>query len=269
MSQFVDFKQWLKSNLNAIEPQRYEVTNERQINSDLDKVDVVVSALAGTPYTDGANIPYQIEVFTTDVDQEMENFSKLAKTTSRVGFNQIINEGTSEAPNWRQIRVIPFLNTPVVMDKDIEIGSNHYARIVVFASTLIFYEINDIETLKIDNDTIETLSSAFSYVAELIPNRISGQELTKSKKKAAATSITFTAISRSCNFMDALNDIAMGNRKGNIPFTVKITLTSKKSYTLKMIVSNYSLATQRTQMPTVNVTMFVYDERGGSNNASN
>ena len=69
--------------------------------------------------------------------------------------------------------------------------------------------------------------------------------------------------------MDALNDIAMGNRKGNIPFTVKITLTSKKSYTLKMIVSNYSLATQRTQMPTVNVTMFVYDERGGSNNASN
>lgn len=269
MSQFVDFKQWLKSNLDAIDPQRYEVSNERQINSDLDKVDVVVSALSGTPYTDGANIPYQIEIFTTDVDKEMENFNKLAKTTSRVGFNQIINEGTAEQPSYRQIRVIPFLNTPVVMDKDIEIGSSHYARIVVFASTLIFYDINDIETLKIDNDTIEILSSAFNYVAELIPNRISGQELTKSKKKAASTSITFTAISRSCAFMDALNEIAVGNRKGNLPFTVKMTLTNKKEYTLQMIVSNYSLASQRTQIPTVNVTMFLYDDRGGSSDASN
>ena len=272
MNQFLDFKKWLQDKLNELYPNYFKVSTERNIDSDFIEGETIVSALAGVPYEDSANLPYQIDVYTSDVDNVMNLLTAFAKNVSNVPFNQIIQTGTTtvnneEQPVYTSHTITPFLNTPVVMEKDIQNGAQHYARIVVFASMLVFYDVNDIKEIKIDNEVIKTLNSSLNYATEMMSNRVSGQELNKSKKKASSVSINFTMINRNSTFGNKVFKITTGQLAGNTKFAVKITLSNDMSYTLNMMIGNSSLGSQRGQLPSLNVAMYLYDDRGDSNNA--
>lgn len=271
-NQFIDFAKWLQEKLDAIQ-EGYKVSNERCIDGDFDK-EVVVSALSGTPYEESANIPYQIDVFTSDINNTMNVLNVLCKTVSNVPFTQIVKIGTKEEDGrnvdvYASHRITPYLNTPVVMEKDIENLSQHFARIVIFANTLIFYDVNDIKELEIDGEKINLLNSSINYVAEMMSNRVSDQPLNKSKKKASTVSISFTMVNKASAFANAVFDTMVGQRSGNDKFVVKVTMDNGKTATLNMIIGNAAFGTARGQLPSLNVAMCLYDERGDSNNASN
>lgn len=271
-NQFIDIKKWLQEKLNELANGYFNVSNERKSDSDYFEGEVVVSALSGTPYEDSANIPYQIDVFTAKIDYVMDVFNVLAKTVSNVPFVQIVQTGTqttngSTTPVYASHRITPYLNTPVIMEKDIPSGAQHYARIVVFATMLVFYDINDISELKIDNEKINLMNGSLNYTIEPMSNRVSGQELNKIKKKAASVSINFTMVNKNSNFSDKVFQIATGQLAGNTKFVVKVTMNNGKTSTLNMIVGNSSLGVARGQLPSLNVALYLYDDRGDNNNA--
>lgn len=271
-NQFIDLKKWLQDKLNELAPDYFTVSNERKSDSDFLEGEVVVSALSGTPYEDSANIPYQIDVFTASIDYVMDILNILAKTVSNVPFTQIVQTGTqtvndSTTPVYASHRITPYLNTPVVMEKDIPNGAQHYSRIVIFASMLVIYDVNDISELKIDNEVIHTLTSSLNYTTEMISNRISGQQLNKSKKKAATTSVNFTMVNKNNNFSDKVFQITTGQLSGNTKFVVKVTMNNGRTATLDMILGSSSEGFARGQLPSLNIALYLYDSRGDSNNA--
>ena len=269
-NQFIDFKKWLQEKLDAIQ-QGFKVSNERCLDGDFEG-EVVVSALSGVPYEESANIPYQIDVFSSDVDNTQNILNTLCKTVSNVEFTQIVKTGTRqedgrEVDVFAEHRITPYLNTPVIMEKDIPNGSQHFVRFVIFASMLIFYDVCDIKAIEIDGEKLNILNGSLNYGVEPMSNRISGQPLNVSKKKAATVSINFEMISKGGVFNNKLFKIATGKMSGNTGFDVKVTLSDNESATLKMFVTNSSRGTARGKLPSLNVTMFLYDNRGENNNA--
>lgn len=264
--QFLDIKKWLQDKLDEIVPDYFKVSNERNIDSDFIEGEVVASALSGTPYEDSANIPYQFDIYTADIDFVMNALNNLTSTVSNVPFDQILSIGVPQpnsGPVFTRHRITPYLNTPVVMDKDIENGSQHYARIVIFANMLVFYDINDIKKLEIDSEEINLLSSSINYTIEPVSSRASGQELTLSKKKSSAFSISFSMVNKSnCLFANKAFGVATGQLPGNTPFTTKITLDSGISVTKSMFIGNYVFAKDRGKLPSINVSMYLFDTRG-------
>ena len=267
MAQFLDVVKWLQGKLDELAT-GFKVSSERNLDSDFEG-EVVVSALAGTPYEESANIPYQIDVFTSNVDSTMDILNTLAKTVSNVTFEQIVVVGKDSSDNdiCSMHVITPLLNTPVIMEKDIPNGAQHFARIVVFATFLVFYDINNIKELMIGSEKINLLQGSLNYATEMVSNRVSGQELNKSKKKASTVSINFTMVNKNSVFGDAVFDTIAGVRKGNEKFVVKVTMNNGKTVTMNMIIGNASIGTARGQLPSLNVALYLYDNRGDVSNA--
>lgn len=265
--QFLDFVKYLQTKLDAIQ-EGFSVSSERRIDSNFMEKEVVVSALSGNIFDESATIPYQIDITTSDIDNVNNVFTILARNENNRPFTNIVNEGTEEVPDMKRYEVTPYFNTPVVMEKDIEIGSDHYARVTVFVSLVILFNTTNVSSIEIDGEEIKFLDGTFNYVAELNSNRVSGEQLNKSKKRTSSISLAFRFVNRDNNFSRKLFRIAVGTLPGNTNFEVKVTLTNGLSATLEMIVGSSSLAFARQQLASYNISMYLYDSRGDTNAAS-
>ena len=263
MKQFVDFKKWLQEQLNSIQA-GFNVTNERNINSDFINKEVVVSQLAGSVYDESANIPYQIDIFASDVENAINVFTSLAKKQNNKPFTSIVNEGTEESPSFKNYSVIPYFQTPVVMEKDLSMGSDHYARIVCFVNLVILFEISNVKKITIGTEEISFLSGTLAYTTELQSNRVSGAQLNLSKARTASTSLCFKMINKDTIFTEKLFKIAIGELPRNTYFSVKIELTNGRFATLNMVVGSSTLSFARQQLASYDVAMYLYDNRGDS-----
>lgn len=261
----MDLVSYLQNKLDTIRSGAYIVSKERNVKTDYSKHEVVVSALSGNIYKEAASIPYQIDIITKDIDQVMVDFATLAKNNNNVSYSQVAPtvNGTFESTT-----IIPFFNTPVVMEKEIEIGSNKYARIVVFATISEQENVNNIKAITVDSEELELLNGTLAYVVEADPVRVSGQEMTKSKKRTSSCSVTFSVINKSSVFLNKAFQIATGQVPGNTAFSVKVKLENGLEVTLTMMIGSYTLSNERTKLPSVNIGMFLYDNRGDSNATS-
>lgn len=245
-----NFTKYLQEKLDSIAEGQYTVSNERNVNASFKNNEVIISALSST-ITDreATDIPYEINIFTTDIDKVMVDFTMLAKTYSNVPYVEIENNQIST--------ITPFFNTPTVLEKDI--GSQHHARLVVFANVNEKKGINNIKSLTIENESVETLNANLSYAVETNSTRISGEELVRSKKKASTVSISFMALNKSTPFFNKAFKIATGTLSGNTAFTVKATLDNGMETTLTMFITSYNLSSERTRLPSVNISLGLYN----------
>lgn len=262
--QFLDFKEYLQNKLNEIVDGVFDVTNERNIKSDADKVNVVIKQLAGSVYDNSASVPYEINVYTSDIDSVKNIFTALARANNNKYFDSIVNEGTEENPDYHSYTIYPFFNTPVVMSSEFEMAANHYARVVVFANLNILFGISNIKEIKIDNESIEFSNGNISYITELHSFRISGQELNTNRKRASGVNLTFKMVNKIGGFSQKVKNIMFGKLSGNTPFEVEITTTDNSKETIKMILTgnNYSFGRNTPVLPTLDITLTKYDERG-------
>ena len=261
----MDLVQYLQNKLDTLSPGAYEVSKERNIDADYSKHQVVVSALSGNLYKDAGTIPYQIEIITSDIDKVQADFLTIAKNNNSIPVTQVIQTGES---SYQSVTMIPFFNTPVVMDKELELGSDKYARIVAWVTVNEQQNVNNIKELKIDGEEQELLTGTFAYVVEAQPTRKSGDELSKSKKRTASSQITFSTISKSNVFLNKGFKIATGTLPGNTSFNVSIVLENGLSATLKMFINSYTFNTERAKLPLINVGLLIYDDGGDANATS-
>lgn len=251
--------QFIQEQLDAIRPGAYRVSSERNLQSEFEKHDVVVSSLSGDVYSKSSNIPYQIDITTLDPDQVQEDFFELARNCNNIPFTKIIQSGED---NFQSITFSVVFNTPVTMEKSIDIGTNHYVRLVAFASVNEMNGINQVKKIEIDGELIETLNSTYNYVTETNSSRVSGQELNYSKKKASSVSIVFTSINSASVFFNKAFKITCGQLPGNTKFTVNFELDNGLKATLPMFVNSYQLVSQIGKLPAANVSLALYDQRG-------
>lgn len=267
MKQFVDFVKWLQEKLNALQA-GFTVSSERALDSNFFENEVVACQLSGSVYDESANIPYQIDITTSDINNAMDVFTTLAKSENNKPFTSIINEGSEDNPNYKSYTVIPYFQTPVVMDKDLELGANHFSRIVVFVNLVILFQVSNVSEITIDGESIAFLEGTFGYIAELVSNRVSGQELNVSKKKASSTNLSFRIVNKDTAFTRKLFNIATGVLKGNTKFSVVFKLTNGQQANLNMVVGTSTLSFARQQLASYNVGLFLYDSRGDDNASS-
>lgn len=251
--------QFIQEQLNAIRPDAYNVSSERNLKSNFEKHEVVVSQLSGDVYSKSSNLPYQIDITTSDPLEVQGDFFVLARTCNNVPFTKIIQGGEE---NFKSVTYSIVFNTPVVMDKSVDIGANHYARLVAFASANEMNGVNQVKKLEIDGETIDKLNSTYNYVTEPNSTRVSGQELTKSKKKASSSTIVFTSINNATVFLNKAFKISAGQLPGNTKFTVNFELYNGLKAELPMYVNSYQLVDERGKLPSVNIGLALYDDRG-------
>lgn len=251
---FIDFKEYLQEKLDGIQ-EGFTVSNERKLKSNFIDKEVVVTALAGTIYDDSATIPYQITITTLDPENAQNVFVKLAKENNNKAFTSIVQDG-QEA---KQYSIVPIFQTPVVMDADIEVGSNHYSRLVAFVNLTIWFDVSNVKTIKIDDEVINFLNGSFGYTAELVSNRLSGQKLNKSTKKGSTAMLTFQAVNRNSEFFNNVFKTMIGERDNY--FNVYIELTNNQRATMKMIIGTSTISFARSSLSSNNVTLYVYDDR--------
>lgn len=262
---FIDIAKYLKDKLSDISDKEYRFSNERNLDSPDLEGDVVIRQLSGNPYEESATIPYQFEITTVDPAKVMEDFTQLAIKNNKKAFTEVIQTDTN---TYKSYTIIPFFNTPVIMESDLQIGSNHYARIVAFASINVVYQVSNVKKIKIDNEEIPFRSGTLAYTAELTSNKVSGDELNRSKKKTASTALTFLMINKSGFFANKLFQIATGSLPGNTKFSVYVEMDNGLNATMKMIVGTTALSFSDSQLPTNQVNLYLYDERGDSNASS-
>ena len=177
-------------------------------------------------------------------------------------FISVIQTSTD---NYESYTITPFFNTPVVMDANVQVGSNIFTRIVVFAQVNSVSQVSDVQSIVIDGEEIKFQNGTLGYTTELVSNRVSGDELNRSKKRTSSIILTFLMINKAGVFNNKVFNIMTGQLSGNTSFNVVVTMSNGLSATMTMALGTSTLNSARLQLPSIQISLYLYDSRGDSN----
>lgn len=250
----VDLKTYLQIELDLIQT-GFLVVNERNLQSDFEK-DVVISQLVGNSNKYNASISYQLDIYTSDIDNVMEVFEKFSKSHSQTTFEQTMSDSSGThintiTQNW---------TTPVVLDKDVEIGANHYSHIAVYGSLYVLFDSSNVKKITIDGEEIDFESGTIAWQNNALSNRVSGRSNNKNFSESSATSLAFLMKSQNGQFVERLSQLRTGVRSRSSYFNVVVELTNGTSETYKMLVQRQVLAYGKASVPNYEVAMCEYED---------
>jgi hypothetical protein len=246
---YLDYKEHLQNKLGD----DFIVVNYLNLKANLKKVNVVIKELAGNVYENSAQLPVQLDIYTSDVDATMLALNNFVKANNNVGFQELA------------YYITPFYTTPTLMENDIQIGNNYFTRIVVFGTLFFMFQVGNIKEVYIDGEKIDFLNASMSYNTELHVDRRSGQEINVSRKKASTLVFTLSTINKLGIFYQKLRAIRLGTLTGNTIFAVKFVFVdnnAEEQYNL--IINTFSQAFARNQLPSLNISMVLADTTGGA-----
>ena len=91
-----DFREYLQKQLDNISINSYVVSNERNINTNFKKIEVIVSQLSATiTDSEASDIPYEITIVTSDIEKVMNDFTTIAKVCSGVSYTEVGENGVN------------------------------------------------------------------------------------------------------------------------------------------------------------------------------
>lgn len=250
MSNFIDFKKYLQNELGD----SFEVTDE--LNNDyflFDKTAVVVRTLAGNVYDDSAQVPYQIEIYTDEPKEMIDYFTTFAKNHNNKFIDSIIQENDE----YKKYTILQSYTTPVVLQTDIEFGSRHFSKVVLFPTLFIMFNVRNVKSIKINDELQETINGSINYTTELYSSRISGQNLNIQNKKTSTTQLTFLMLNKSTIFGNQVSQIRQGKLSGNTKFNVEVVFNDDSVENYSMILQTASLSFARAALSTLNITMIL------------
>lgn len=240
-----DLSEYLKSKLSD----DFIISNVRQLNgnfSDNTKHNVAVIELASNVLTYSATLNYQIDINTADPITASNTFKTL-----------IANENNKKFVE-NSMTIIPFFTTPTPMGDNSDVGTNTYVRLVVFATINIMYNVNDIVSAKVGDESIDILSTSIAYVATSKSKKVSGVEINKNVKEIAGVVINMRFVpSNSLIFVNSLSRIRQGTLSGDTHFTITLTFTNGAVETYTAIVLSHTLVTNRGQIPAMDISFGV------------
>ena len=205
------------------------------------KTNVIITELAGNIYSDSAQLPIQLDFYAEDPIGVSASINTFIVSNSGKMF---VNEGNF---------ITGYYLTPTPLDKNIEVGTQSRTRLTVFATFFVMFNMDDIASITVDGETVETLSRSMSYSADMSPDNKSGTELKKNDKIAGHIAVSFKMINKRGVFSQKLKGIRRGIVTGNTPFEVSVTFTDGDVETYSMLVQSSAFASARGQLPSMDI----------------
>lgn len=250
---FVDFKKHLQELLDNIAQDVFVVSNVRNLNTDKNKINVVVNALAGSVYENSATIPYEVEVVSNKPDRIIDIFTALAKERNNKSFIEVVEEESGV----KEYTIFENYSTPTIIEKDANYNTNHICRLVMYVNLSVLFEVGNVSKIEIDSENVEFVNGVVSYGTENFSLRESGKELNSALKKTATTSLQITMVNKTSEFTKKLFKIMFGELSKNTIFNCKITLTNGivGNLTMRIDSNSFNFARNTASLPSLNVVL--------------
>jgi len=246
---FVILRDYLQQELDKIQV-GFKVSKERALKTYFEK-EVVITQLVGTPSQFNATIPYQINVIASDIDNAMDVFTQFDKTHYKVAFDTTID--TNEKDEYGNEIFITYnisqnWNTPTVIDNNLEVGSNHFARIIMFGSLFVLYNSSNVKQITIDGENIDFVNGSLIWQQTMRSDRKSGQSNNKNISEASAVSLSFQFPSQKGIFASKLSALRTGKILRTTAFAVKVVLSDEsiEEYTMLVGTQTFTFAVSAT-----------------------
>ncbi len=228
--QYSMIREYLKNVLG----EEYYVTNERNFDYQKDKINAVVSILAGTEFDGVAVVPFQILFFSDDIDETQDKLNDFVLAYNRKTWNA----GTEYVRN-------EFTNAQCVDKNIVGLSINNAASFVIGGTFLIFSNIVRLEKLTIDG--VEQPIYTYNLNSTGKPdsaNEFSNGAVDKCNLKSTIsfTSHTSTIVlySKDTDFLNKCLKISMGEEDPNTVFTAVYTFTNGLTFTKDVINTTYA-----------------------------
>lgn len=254
---FIILKDYLQQELDKIQEGSFKVSKERVLKSYFEG-EVVITQLVGLINQYNATISYQIDVITSDINNAMNVFTQFAKTHYKAAFDTTIDTGEQDELGneiFITYNISQSWNTPTVMEKDIEVGSNHFARITMFGNLFILFNASNVKKITIDDENIDFVNGTLIWQQVMKSDRKSGQANNKNISEASSTSLSFQFPSQEGIFANKLSALRTGKILRNTPFVVKILLTNEQEEEYTMLVGTQTLTFAVSAVPNYQIIM--------------
>lgn len=253
---YVILKNYLQEELDKIQ-EGFIVGKERVLKSYFEG-NVVITQLVGTVNKYNAVLSYQIDIITSDIENGMNVFTQFAKSHSKVAFDTAIDTGEQDELG-NEIYIIYNINqtwnTPTVMEKDIPVGSNHFARIVMFGTLFVLFNSSNVKQITIDGENIDFVNGSITWQQTMRSDRKSGQANNKNISEASAVSLSFQFASQQGIFANKLSALRTGAIHRTTAFAVKVILTNDIEENYTMLLGTATLAFAITATPNYQIIM--------------
>ena len=152
-------------------------------------------------------------------------------------------------------------STPVVLKAILPSETGFRATLYTYGQYVECAELQDVKNLKFRVSTrpsplyedINYIDATIAYSAVLNTSKKSGEEISTSQKQEAGLTLRLTLMNDSSTFVKRINQIMLGELKGNTTFTITFDL-NEDSYRIPFKLSDASLGTDRTNAPGLTVT---------------
>ena len=237
--QYLDYRAHLQEKLGD----SFVVRDIREMNANPEKgkINAIITELAGNIYQNSAQLPVQIDFYTKDPIGTMALLNSFVTANNSKMF---INEG-----NY----ITGYYTTPTPMDRDIEVGSTKPVRLVMFGTLFVMFNIDDISSIKVDGEELETLTRSIIYSSDFDPSNKDGTELKVHDSVASYISIAFKFINKRGVFSQKLRAMRSGTLSRNTVFSVSVTFFDGTIETYAMLVHSCGLASARGQLPSMDI----------------
>lgn len=232
------------------------VTNERNLEFQSGKINVIVNSLSGTEFDGVMLLPVELVFFSTDIDETQNTLNDFVNQYNRktwnIGGEYVRNEFTKAQ----------------CIDKNVEdISLDSPVRFVIYATFLIYSNIQRLESLTIDGVEHKIFSYTLAFEnsdnpGEEFEQSANGTNAIKHLFSFCSPNYTFVLYSRDTDFLNTCLDIQMGDTDPNTVFEVVFNYTNGASYTRKMLVRTYGNVTEsENDIPKVQVSMVLASKR--------
>lgn len=219
------------------------VSNVRNIDANLEKTNVVITEMPGMVYENSANLAVQIDIYTNDADA----------TSAILNAFCVANNNTTFIENGYTI--LQTYTTPSPFERDIQIGTNNYVRLMMIGNLYIMFNISAISKLTIDEEKCDFLNISIPYSITAHSKIIDGNELATNIKTAASVNLVFSCINKETIFINKIRLIRTGVILGNNVFAIKIKYINGIEENYNMIIQSATPTFTRDALPKYDIIM--------------
>lgn len=243
-------RETLGENYEITEILQYKENNEEIIKEDgkikpSSKINLIVKYLAGTSFKQSVVIPIQFSWRTWKPVEQMQLFTKFSQKHSNTTlvddeFNYIIQN----------------YGTPLVANNFENIGNTKQSQIIMSGVLIISQNVDDIQKIEIDGETIETTTRTLTYSTEIDNQRTGNININNSNVSRANLQLTFTGISKNLAFYNKVEQIMFGELDINTDFKIVIYyLQNNRTREIKMKLNSNSINSQDRTLPLQNIAL--------------
>jgi len=241
---------YIKEYLKNILGDNYYVTNERNLEFQNGKINVIINSLSTTEFDGVSLLPVQMVFFSNDIDETQDALDDFVNTYNRKTWNIGSEYVRSEYSKAQCI------------DKNVpDISLNSPVRFLIYATFLVYSDINRLDSITIDGVEHKVFTYNLTYepsdqAGEEFEQNTNGPNAIKHIYSFTANNISLVLYSKNTDFLNTALDIQMGDTSPNTVFEVTFNFSNGTSYTREMLVGTYSnLTTSENDIPKVQVTL--------------